>query len=617
MTDHPLIPLPSFPSRIERPAGLLGRSEWKKKGRIVLSKSKPIAEMWNDGWGCLPLYSFEQTNLYAPTPRTQAVDAFWSTFVTSHNKGVFIRRLPGENWKTFGKPDSPIYLRHSDLTKHLSGAATFGIRGGAHTQWGIIDLDLHFGDKAVFMDQFRLLLSAFHGLAGWHFHVGEGGVHLCQVFSRMPVVMWRHRVRRTLRELDEQHPELAEDARRAGMKTLAESELYPDPRHGVRLPLSAGRTVLIDKPLQLVTHRKKLVQDVIRYMEWVKDENKAYMPVMQVLDFARNTVKCRDRRVTLSTNTAKAIDLFYKHPPSQEGVRSGPENNLPGPSLKGRFAQELVAFWNGKPSAIPNIHHAVIQTARMLPYELDDPQDAIDLLHEYVEALPVLNSQSYSDPKQRDAQIRSRVQKVYHGDGWLKDVEGAARKLARTASAWHSRGFYISRKETWADRPRRKWQFAEKERAAILRLIRPVLKCDDAAAISAVERFVGFVSLHSRNAIPITAIPTILDGLPIRWGKHGKAGRFVRVLKGLGWIDHSQHRFVPRGSTRKGHARRYWIGEKLRHHFADDGEDGFDSQVEATERLKRPRRAVVVFSEIGTDLLDGNPPTVPCRNPGE
>jgi hypothetical protein len=30
----------------------------------------------------------------------------------------------------------------------------------------------------------------------------------------------------------------------------------------------------------------------------------------------------------------------------------------------------------------------------MLPDELGDPQDAIDLLHEYVEALPALNSQS-------------------------------------------------------------------------------------------------------------------------------------------------------------------------------------------------------------------------------
>ncbi len=221
-----------------------------------------------------------------------------------------------------------------------------------------------------------------------------------------------------------------------------------------------------------------------------------------------------------------------------------------------------MAFWRGETSLIPNVHHAVIQTARILRYELDDPQDAINLLHEYVEALPVLNSRSYSDPKQRYAQIRSRIEKVYLGDGWLRDVEASARKLSQTADSWHRQGFFISRKETWGHRSRWQWQFTEEERSAIVRLIRPVLKCDDQTAIAAAERFLGFVTAHSGNAIPMTAVPTILKGLPINWGKNGKAGRFVRVLKQIGWIDHSQHRFVPRGGSGMGQARNYWIGEK-------------------------------------------------------
>jgi hypothetical protein len=141
----------------------------------VLPRSKAVAEVWDERWGCLPLYSFEQTKVYTPTPRTLAVGAFWATFVAGHSNGVFIRRLPGEDWKTFGKPDSPMQLRRADLTRHLSGAVTFGVRAGPNTQWGVIDLDLHAGDKAVFIEQFRLLLSAFHGTAGWHCHVGAGG----------------------------------------------------------------------------------------------------------------------------------------------------------------------------------------------------------------------------------------------------------------------------------------------------------------------------------------------------------------------------------------------------------------------------------------------------------
>src|SRR5262249_40371633 len=135
------------------------------------------------------------------------------------------------------------------------GAAMFGILGGALTKWGVIDLDLHTGEKAVFLEQFRLLLSAFHGTAGWHYHVGEGGVHLCQVMPRTPALLWRRRSTRTLRDMDEQSPERAEEGRGAGMKTLAESELSPDPSRGVRLPLSAGRAALTDRPLQPVLYR--------------------------------------------------------------------------------------------------------------------------------------------------------------------------------------------------------------------------------------------------------------------------------------------------------------------------------------------------------------------------
>jgi hypothetical protein len=370
--------LPTY-SKADRPADLLTRSVWKRKGRSVIPKSKAVAEVKDDHLGLVSLYSFEQTRPYTPTPRTQAVEAFWQTFVAGHNNGVFIRRLPGDDWKTLGKPDSPMHLRRADLTKHLSGAATFGVRGGTQTMWGIIDLDLHTGDKDVFLEQLRLLLSAFHGTAGWHFHVGEGGVHLCQVFPRTPSLVWRHRVRRTLRELDENYSDIADQARRAGMRTLAELELYPDPTHGVRLPLSSGRTALTDQPLKPDLHRKRQVQDVIAYMDWLNAENKVYMPVTQVLDFARNTVKVRDGKVPISTNTAKENDLFYKHPPIRESSSRHRLNRPTAVPLKGRFARELVAFWTGKPSVIPNIHHAVIQTVRMLPYELDDPQDAIDL----------------------------------------------------------------------------------------------------------------------------------------------------------------------------------------------------------------------------------------------
>src|SRR5262249_13755505 len=147
----------------------------------------------------------------------------------------------------------------------------------------------------------------------------------------------------------------------------------PDPTHGVRLPLATGRTVLTETPLELVTHRKKLVQDVIGYMTWVHAKNKTYMPVMEILDFVKKTVTGKERKASLSTNTAKVNHLFYKHPPSEPPPCGQGCDRHPCLPLKGRFARELVAFWSGLPTAIPTIHHAVIQTVRMLPYDLDDP----------------------------------------------------------------------------------------------------------------------------------------------------------------------------------------------------------------------------------------------------
>ncbi len=46
------------------------------------------------------------------------------------------------------------------------------------------------------------------------------------------MIVWRHRVRRILKELNEYYPDIAHQARSAGMKTLAELELYPDASWG-------------------------------------------------------------------------------------------------------------------------------------------------------------------------------------------------------------------------------------------------------------------------------------------------------------------------------------------------------------------------------------------------
>ena len=73
------------------------------------------------------------------------------------------------------------------------------------------------------------------------------------------------------------HPDLAARARAAGMKTLGELEIFPDTQKGFRLPLCAGRTMLLDRPLELVfdNRLKREIHDVIGYVTWLSLDRQA------------------------------------------------------------------------------------------------------------------------------------------------------------------------------------------------------------------------------------------------------------------------------------------------------------------------------------------------------
>jgi hypothetical protein len=69
----------------------------------------------------------------------------------------------------------------------------------------------------------------------------------------------------------DKHPELAFKAQAAGMKTLGELEIFPSKTNSVRLPLCAGQTMLLDKPLGLIfsKRRKRNVPNVAAYISWI------------------------------------------------------------------------------------------------------------------------------------------------------------------------------------------------------------------------------------------------------------------------------------------------------------------------------------------------------------
>ena len=190
-------------------------------------------------------------------------------------------------------------LQPWQVTKHLSNDAIYGVWGGNWTYFRAIDLDLHNGNQDIFLEQLQVLLNEFHGQDRWHFQVSDenaGGVHLFQVLrDPVPVQEYRATLGHDSEKLDVKHPDLAAKAQAAGMKTLGELEVFPDPGHGFRLPLCKGRTMLLDKPLEKVYDKrlKKIVPDVIGYITWPSNP----------------THTCRPTKCSLTSKAGCALNL--------------------------------------------------------------------------------------------------------------------------------------------------------------------------------------------------------------------------------------------------------------------------------------------------------------------
>src|SRR6516165_9949910 len=314
--------LPVFSSWKEVPPNHHTRNQWKKKRRKVRKKEQPVARLRWSEWSFVDvdrhecdgtvttckekiliqkecgLFSEEQTAPYRGTRRTWAINIFHNYFVRFASREHYIwwvdETLDGGNPRWLHCDGR---LEEWQLKKHLKGDEKYGVRGGEWTRFGSIDLDLHEGDPDIFLEQFRILLEEFHGKGGWHFQVADedaGGVHLVQTFRR-PVLLesYRNTLRERLQALDKRHPDLAARARAAGMKTLGELEIFPDTQKGFRLPLCAGRTMLLDRPLELVYDKrlKREVQDVVGYVSWLSRDQKQYMPAEEVFQFVKERLR--------------------------------------------------------------------------------------------------------------------------------------------------------------------------------------------------------------------------------------------------------------------------------------------------------------------------------------
>lgn len=282
------------------PRGLRTRGQWDERNRRVLSAANPAGILvWPEtvmardeagsptGYADVRcrtarLYNEDQTKTFVPSALEVAHRQFYDTFVRPCSRERYGFWSEGKGhwtcvWDALGK---------QHVRAHVNGTSIYGVYGGTHTRFAAIDLDLHHGDRDVFLEQLGILLAEFYGRDGWHLQVADrnaGGVHLLKVVPETRLDDLRTTLRATLQLLDQQHPEQAERARAVGMKSLGEVEVFPSPTQVFRLPLCRGRTMLLDRPLALVeTARSRygVVQDVAGYIRWLATTPNARCPLI-------------------------------------------------------------------------------------------------------------------------------------------------------------------------------------------------------------------------------------------------------------------------------------------------------------------------------------------------
>jgi hypothetical protein len=327
--------IPTFDSWSSIPVWLKTEGQWKELGLRPKKEAIPSArkidpkivevvpkgfEVLEDFGNCklvteysIPLFRKEDCAPYQAKPETIAARKFYNIFCKPMNKGVWISKtdfktkneLP--NWHYCRAYKSrhgfEIGLDYAKVKSHLDHNEILGVIGLKKTRFVIIDLDLHGGNRDVFLDQTKVLLDFLHGKGGWHYQISDDkvtGIHFIKVFKN-PICIEKltKKIRALLNDFDHKHPVLANAAKQAKMKSIGELEIYPTKGgNGVRLPLCKNRVMITDQVLGPVTRKKsrkaskqdkstkeKEVGDVVKYINWLEDPAKKYVTAEQVINF--------------------------------------------------------------------------------------------------------------------------------------------------------------------------------------------------------------------------------------------------------------------------------------------------------------------------------------------
>jgi len=578
----------------EKPPELDTRSRWERDDRKIIkgeqaqailvyevTRKKYVGELPESGANApvpetvsvlreIGLYSFEQTKRFFPKPRTLAIRALASIFLRYSSSQFYLWNFEGE-WKSCNGR-----LSFERFQEHLAQKVIYGVRGnGRWTRYGGIDLDLHKGDRAIFLEQFDVLLEEFHGREGWHFQVADidaQGVHLIQAFAgRVDYDLYRAGLRARLKALDLKYPDLAQRAKNARMKSLGDLEIFPNVRNGLRLVFCRGRTMLLDSPLPMTLVRGKYTVDVVNYIAWVNNPT-AYMPRDDVFGYVASRLVARAGVVQdKPANGHDAAVITASHTPTT----AGRADNNGRASVKGKYARTIIDFWSGKITPSKSLNRHILLLANIAPFYFSDGSEAVRAIEDMIDGLEDI---SVSDrlSSGNSAEI-SRVVTNTVNKAFAKSASNAT--LAATYEAWRQKGFNPFDKSTWSDTTGSmkvgadfEWSPSDKPG---LDQMQAILKTDAAKTATFAKELLRIVAGHD-GELAITFVERLLKKHGVKTGSNRdrKASKLMNLLIGLNWIVLlAESRWHPRQADKTqslGLARRYGIGQGLRHKFVSD-----------------------------------------------
>jgi hypothetical protein len=211
-----------------------------------------------------------------------------------------------------------------------------------------------------------------------------------------------------------------------------------------------------------------------------------------------------------------------------------------------------------------------------LPYYLDDPEEAIDVIERYIDDLPDVTFSSRlraGDRAEVSRVVVRTVRQVYGGNGGQPDPEASSSRMKATVAAWEKRGFDPADKTTWhkggAAQPGNLAPdfFWRPEEVIKVVSLQRLLNVGLQAASDAVKFFLRPVKGHS-GEIAVSFVKNLLERFGVKCGHNGKANKFLDLLRQWDWIRvTASEKWYARGSERKGRARTYAVGEAMAHKF--------------------------------------------------